>query len=198
MAGGLMVLGMVQAQAQTNGTTLSMQTLNIALTGFAGGGDTNSTAVPEKIDTKKVISSLLGSNSPKSKLQFTIDNGSGSPAFFVTTGSGKNISAIDVTPFFNFATLVGPISKGKTSYTIDSFSFGGSDTNGAALTTVSFTVQGLTTSQSSGQFNSQVNGFGTDNGATAVLKGSITATPAKNTTVSISDGGDSGSSTNAP
>jgi hypothetical protein len=191
LVGGLLALGLGQSYGQSN--TVSLQTLNIALTGFSGGGSNGTSAATEKINNQRIISSLVGSNSTKSKLQFTVDSG-GSVSVFVTTGSGKNVTAVDVSSFFSFGSSTDTLIKGKTGYTIDTFSFGGgTDTNGVSLTPISFTVQGFTTSQSSGAFNSQVNGSGTDNGNLTVLKGTISATPpSKSVTISITGGGGGG------
>lgn len=193
MVGGMLALGVGHSQAQTT-TSVRLQNLNIALSGFSGGADSN--ASPVKVGSKDVITAILGTNAPKSKLQIAV-NQDGSTSFFVTSTSGKTVNAIDVTSLFSFGTLLGPVSKGKTSYSIDSFSFGSSSDTNVSSAPITFTVNGYTTSQSSGAFNSQVNGGGSDaNGNTTVLKGNITASaPGKTVTITLPDGG-GGTSTN--
>lgn len=205
LVGGLMALGMGSGQAQST-NTFTLQSLNIALSGVSAGG-TNGNATSEQINNKRLISVLtsalnLSSNLNKGKLQLANNTSDNSTAFLITSGSGRSVTAVDVTPFFSHTTLAGPLTKGKTSNSIDLFTFGMSGDTNTPTTSLSFAVQGFTTGNGS-SFNSTVNGPGSDNGADAVLKGTISAgAPSKAVTVSISNGAitvsTNSTSTNSP
>lgn len=209
LVGGLMALGIGQSQAQTS-STFVLQNLNFALTGFAGGatGGTNTAAVATPVGNKQIINSLIntlglsGSNLGKAKLQLGTAT-DGTTSFLLTSGTGKNMAAVDVSPFFSINTVVGPLFRNKQAFSIDTFDFNGSGSSGTNTNSVvsglTFALQGFTTRNSNGAFNSSVNGSGTDqNGNTAVLKGTVSATaPTKAVTIVVTGGGGT-ISTNSP
>ncbi len=185
---GLLALGVAQTYAQTNtntGTTVTVrvQSLNIALSGFAQNG---ATVTPVRINTKDVLKALgpvaaNGTNfSSRARLIVSTDD-QGNQTVAVREQTGKTIADTDVSGFFGHTQVMAVQrantgARGKTSgvqYSIDQFMFGSSDTN--SPTAVSFSVQGFTTSAlANGSFVSQVNGTGNvvDKGD-AVLRGSI-------------------------
>jgi hypothetical protein len=170
------------------------QNINIALTGFEGGGDSNSTtASPVRITTKDILADLGAATgtsvSSRSKLVATTALGGGT-AFVIHGGGGTNGAGdVDVSSLIGANTL-SQVQKVKsnpngtlvgTSYSITTFSLGSAgDTNGAGT---KFFFPGLqaftTTSLANGAFNSSVNGAGTVDGNPAVVKGSITGSAGK-------------------
>lgn len=190
-----MALGVASIQAQvTNTLSLKLQTLNVSLTGCVGSGGTNAGAATNfRVTTKDIIKATGVSSNTAAKLQFasaevaSTDTTNTALLFFVTTGNSKNPVFTDVTPLFLVDTNSDLFVKGNTGNQIMTFGFG-LDTNsvpltnilGGPLTPITFKVQGFTTFQKSGSFNSAVNGTGTSGDSPTVLKGTISATPPNN------------------
>lgn len=179
------------AYSQTT-VTINPQNVTISLTGFAGN---DSGASPFKIATKDVISAM-GLNPSGAKLQAGMVGVSVGPlvssnlVWVVTTGTSNNKTNVDVTRFFSADLNGAMLTKGNTDYQITLLGFG-EDTSGNVLTNglglplsrLTFLVQGYSTVQNSGAFNSNVNGPG-NNGLTTnlVLKGTVNASaPSKKT-----------------
>jgi hypothetical protein len=176
-------------------TTNVVQTINIALSGFEQAGGSNSSAVtPFHIGTKDVLRDLQAATgttfSPRAKLTAVTPLGGGSTAFIVQDPSNTNSAQTDVTSLLSATTVGAAVEKahanarGKitgTQYSIESFNYGATDTNGAASTAFTLTdVQGFTTTQlANGAFNAAVHGSGTRNGDPIVVKGNITGGPGK-------------------
>jgi len=179
--GALLAVGVAQSYAQS---PFVVSSLNVALSGFAGG---SSSATAVKITNKDIINALNSSNSfgfsKSAKLIIEVPAGGGSPAFVVRDGSTDT----DVSSFFG-TDSTSPIvaSNGKTQYEIRTLTFN----SGAGE---SFDVSGFTTDKigtvsgkDTGKLTDQVTGFtatvsgtGDVNSTPAVLKGTISATGAK-------------------
>ncbi len=184
LAVALVAMGAAEALAQSTNTnttattTFTVQNINVALTGFATGGQ------PVRIGTKDIIGIVGETNNMRGAklILMTPADNSAPGAFFLRTGSGKNITDTDVSGFFTHQTLM-TVSKSNTNakgvargtqWSIDQFGFGSTDTAS------SFTVQGFTTTQlPSGNLNSSVNGTGNVKGNDAVLRGVIGVNGAK-------------------
>jgi hypothetical protein len=193
-----LTLGMTYSQAQTNtSVTINPQVLTISLTGFAGSGG-NASSV--KVGNKEVLNAMgfsgsglkLQTGTATVSLSITNDGTnvvitSTKQLFVVTSGNSKSNNVVDVTKFFSVATNSPVLTKGKTSYAITDLGFGVDSTgvvltnaDGSAVSPMTFLVQGFTTVQGSGAFNSAVNGSGaagsgTNSAASAVLKGTVNA-----------------------
>lgn len=182
---GLLAVGMAEAHAQETVTNeFLVQNLNVALTGFAQGGEgDNLTAERVRISTRDLISATGEVNTRGAKLiVVTPTDDSGPSMFFVRTGSGRNTVDTDVSGLFTGQTLLlvessRPNSAGVrrgTQYSIDQFQFGSAGTEEEPGTPVFFNVQGFSTSSLANQnLTSNVNGTGLVNGADAVLRGNI-------------------------
>lgn len=186
--GALAAMVVQHAHAQSN----TVQTLSVALTGWAGtGGTSNSTtAAAVRIANKDVRTALAGATgvnfSSRASLLMLVPVGGGTPVFVIRDKVGRTNVDTDVSGFITTATTLAVDkstvnARGQTigsEYRIDTFGFGGAGSN--ATTTASFTVQGFTTaSLSNGSSSSSVNGTGSVSGNDAVLKGTISSSARK-------------------
>ncbi len=172
-------------------TTNVVQLVNVTLSGFEQSGGSNSmTVTPVHIGTKDILRDLSTASgtafSQKAKLTAVTPVGSGTTAFMVQDGSTQT----DVSGFFSAVMVGTPVQRSKTNpkgkttgtvYSIESFTYGATDTNGNATTGITLTgLQGFTTTQlANGAFNSSVNGPGTKGGNSIVVHGTITGGPGK-------------------
>jgi hypothetical protein len=119
----------------------------------------------------------------------------GDTSFVVVEGGTNNQT--DVSSILRGVLVGTPVARAKmntrgrstgTQWSIQSFTYGATDTNGAATTGFTFSVQGFTTIQlANGAFNSSVNGTGArNNGDPLVLRGSIMGSAGKFQKVSLS------------
>jgi hypothetical protein len=197
--GAMVTFGAARLSAQstndTNVVTLTtnvVQTVNVALNGFEQTGGSNSAAVSTfRITTRDIIRDLGTATGTafSSRARLTAVTPLGGSTSFVVVDGGTN-NTTDVTSIFN-GTLAGtPVARARTNprngrvtgtqWSIQTFSYGATDTNGTATTGFTFTVQGFTTQQlANGAFNSTVNGLGTRNGDPVVLRGVITGGPGR-------------------
>jgi hypothetical protein len=175
-------------------TTNVVQQVNITITGFEQAGGSNSTSVtPVHIATKDIIRDLgtaSGSSfGQRAKLVAVTPVGGGTTSFMVESGPSGTNGAVDVSSFVSATTVGTPVLKAKTNakgkttgtmYSIDSFTYGATDTNGNPTTGITFTLQGFTTTQlANGAFNSSVNGTGTSGADPIVVHGTISGGPGK-------------------
>lgn len=180
--GALLAVGVAQSYAQSS---FVVSTLNINLSGFAGGA---SAAAPVKITNKDIINALNSSSSAfgfskGAKLLIEVPADGGSPAFVVRDAGTDT----DVSDFFGAdATSTIAASNGKTQYEIRSLSFDNGagesfDVSGFSTDKVG-TVNGKDTGKLQGQVTSStstVSGTGTVDGTDTVLKGTVSISGAK-------------------
>jgi len=173
-------------------TTNVVQTVNIALTGFeqtGGGSGVSSVHITTK-DILRDLQTATGTTfSPRAKLTAVTPLGGGTTAFIVQDPSNTNSAQTDVSGLLSAATVGTPVAKartnsrGKTSgttYSIESFTYGSTDTNGTPTAITLTDVQGFTVTQlANGAFVTTVHGAGTHNGNPIVVKGNITGGPGK-------------------
>jgi hypothetical protein len=196
--GAMVTFGAAKASAQsTNDTNIVtttvtnvVQTVTIALTGFEQSG---SGASPVHLSTKDFLKDLQTATgttfSPRAKLTAVTPLGGGTTAFIVQDPSNTNSASTDVSGLLSAMTVGTPVAKvrtgsrGKvagTAYSVESFSYGSTDTNGTPTAITLTDVQGFTTTQlGNGAFNAQVHGTGTHNGNPIVVKGNINGGPGK-------------------
>jgi len=179
--GALLAVGIAQSHAQT---PVVVSQMNVALSGFSGGG---SSATPVRIANKDIINALNNGSggfsfSKGAKLLIEVPAGGGSPSFFVRDAGNDT----DVSDFFGTDSS-DVVSNGKQQYEIFFLSFDNGagtsfDVNGFATDHIG-KVNGKDTGVLDGQvtsFNSSVSGTGGDpDGNTLILKGTITAAGAK-------------------
>ena len=180
--GALLAVGAAQSYAQS---PFVVSTLNINLSGFAGG---ESSATPVKITNKDIINALNASSgafgfSKSAKLLIEVPAGGGSPSFLVRDGGTDT----DVSDFFGTGSSdVVVTTNGKTQYEIFDLSFDNGagesfDVSGYATDHIG-SVNGKDTGKLDGEitsFTSSDNGTGTVDGTLAILKGTIGASGAK-------------------
>jgi hypothetical protein len=183
--GAMLAVGVAQSYAQSNAVVVS--SLNINLSGFAGGA---SAAAPVKITNKDIINALNASSSAfgfskNAKLLVEVPAGGGgaSPAFVVRDGGTDT----DVSGFFGTdSTTTIAASNGKTQYEIRTLMFdngAGESFNVSGFSTDKVgTVSGKDTGKLDGEVigsTSTVSGTGTVDGTDTVLKGTIGTSGAK-------------------
>jgi hypothetical protein len=178
--GALLAVGAAQSYAQS---PFVVSSLNISLSGFAGGA---SSASPVKITNKDIINALNSSSnglsfSKSAKLLIEVPAGGGSPAFVVRDRGTDT----DVSGFFGTSST-GLVSNGKQQYEILTLTFdsgAGTDFNVSGFSTAKIgTVSGKDTGKLTDQvtgFTSTVSGTGDVASTPAVLKGTVSATGAK-------------------
>lgn len=180
--GALLAVGIAQSHAQT---PVVVSSLNISLSGFAGGP---SGAAQVKVTNKDIINALNSSSSAfgfskNAKLLIVVPAAGGSPSFLVRDAGTDT----DVSDFFgtDSSDVVVP-SNGKTQYEIFFLSFDNGagesfDVNGFATDHIG-TVNGKDTGKLEGQvtsFTSNDSGTGTVDGTFMVVKGTVNASGAK-------------------
>ncbi len=191
--GGFLALGAAQSIAQSTNTfvTNSVQALNIALTGLAqNSSNTNGNSMSVhsvRITTRDVINDLGTATGTKftgrARLLLVAPPEGGNSVIVVRDGTGRAVTDTDVSSFFSNQAVGAPVERSTTSgngatsgvqYSTQNYSFG------SGATTISFNLEGFTTTTLSNQaFTSTVLGPGTVNGENAVLKGMISASPAR-------------------
>jgi hypothetical protein len=178
---GLLAVGTALAPAQE--VEYHVQNVNVALTGFAQGGEGDTlTADKVRITTRDLIAATGAAENPRGAKLLVMTptaDPEASSSFVVRTGTGRNAVDTDVSGFFSGqtwlivekSTLSGSGERRGTQYSIDTFGFGGEGSP------VSFNVQGFTTTSLANQnLTSNVNGTGNVNGADAVLRGTVKIT----------------------
>jgi hypothetical protein len=200
--GAMVTFGAAKASAQSTNdtnvvttTTNVVQTVTFALTGFEQTGGSNSSGTsPVHIATRDIMKDLETATgttfSPRAKLTAVTPLGGGQTAFIVQDPSNTNSAQTDVSSILGAATVGTPVAKARTNargrvtgtqYSITTFNYGSTDTNGAPTGAITLSdVQGFTTTQlANGAFNAQVHGTGTHNGNPIVVKGNINGGPGK-------------------
>lgn len=177
--GALLAASIAQSYAQT---PVVVSTLNVALSGFAGGSDS---ATPVRINNKDLINALnVGGGfdfGRGAKLMTVVPADGGSPSFIVREGGTDT----DVSDFFSIDTN-GLVSNGRQQYQILLLSFSNGegtdfDVRGFATEHIG-TVRGKDTGPLEGQttgISASVSGTGDVDGTSAVLKGNVNVSGAK-------------------
>lgn len=165
-----LVFGMAAAASQAQ--TQTVQTVSFNLTGVKDNGGNGTSS--GRISNREILQALGGTNSFSSRAKLVaITPDGGSTGIFVRDVVDRQNVDTDVSGnFSNSTTLALNSSRGNQQVSIQTFSFN-SDT-------LSFNVQGYTTGNTKNNSEtSSVNGTGTINGDSAVLKGTITLGPTK-------------------
>jgi hypothetical protein len=179
--GALLAVGIAQSYAQT---PVVVSSLNVSLSGFAGGSDSSA---PVRITNKDIINALNASAAAfgfgkSAKLMIVVPAEGGSPSFIVRQPGSDDT---DVSDFFGTDSS-DVVSNGKTQYEILFLSFANGagtsfDVNGAATDKI-----GKVTGKDTGVLDGQITGFTSTQSGTgevdstfSVLKGTVSASGAK-------------------